>query len=135
VLAGLAAPTPAHADTATLTVHIRGVESDEGVLGCRIFAEGANFPDGGGLAGLTVAIADGSGTCTFRGLAAGTYAVAVMHDANRNGKLDKNFVGIPTEGYGVSNNRTYAMAAPRWSESALLLAAGQTRAITVKLRY
>jgi uncharacterized protein (DUF2141 family) len=27
-----------------------------------------------------------------------------MHDANDNGKLDRNFMGIPSEGYGFSNN-------------------------------
>ena len=37
-------------------------------------------------------------------LPAGKYAVQVMHDENDNGKLDANFMGIPTEGYGFSNN-------------------------------
>jgi uncharacterized protein (DUF2141 family) len=37
-------------------------------------------------------------------LPAGSYAVQVMHDQNDNGKLDTNFMGIPTEGYGFSNN-------------------------------
>jgi uncharacterized protein (DUF2141 family) len=37
-------------------------------------------------------------------LPAGTYAVQVMHDENGNGKLDTNFMGVPTEGYGFSNN-------------------------------
>jgi uncharacterized protein (DUF2141 family) len=37
-------------------------------------------------------------------LPAGTYAVQVMHDENDNGKLDSKFMGIPTEGYGFSNN-------------------------------
>ena len=39
-------------------------------------------------------------------LPAGTYAVQVMHDANGNDKLDTNFMGIPVEGYGFSNNPT-----------------------------
>ena len=37
-------------------------------------------------------------------LPAGSYAVQVMHDENDNGKLDSNFMGIPIEGYGFSNN-------------------------------
>lgn len=40
----------------------------------------------------------------FPGLAAGRYAVSVMHDENGNGKLDSNFIGMPTEGYGFSND-------------------------------
>jgi uncharacterized protein (DUF2141 family) len=34
----------------------------------------------------------------------GQYAVQVMHDENDNGKFDTNFVGLPIEGYGFSNN-------------------------------
>ena len=37
-------------------------------------------------------------------LPAGSYAVQVMHDENGNGKLDANFMGMPIEGYGFSNN-------------------------------
>jgi uncharacterized protein (DUF2141 family) len=37
-------------------------------------------------------------------LPAGQYAVQVVHDENGNGKLDTNFMGIPSEGYGYSNN-------------------------------
>ena len=40
----------------------------------------------------------------FKDLPPGTYAVQVMHDENENNKLDTNFLGIPTEGYGFSNN-------------------------------
>ena len=40
----------------------------------------------------------------FEDLPPGTYAVQVMHDENDNGKLDSNFLGIPSEGYGFSNN-------------------------------
>lgn len=36
----------------------------------------------------------------------GTYAVGAYHDANKNGKLDSNRLGIPKEYYGLSNNIT-----------------------------
>ena len=41
----------------------------------------------------------------FTDLPAGVYAVSVFHDENMNQKLDKNFVGVPKEEYGASNNR------------------------------
>ena len=34
----------------------------------------------------------------------GKYAVRYYHDENKNGKMDTNLVGKPTEGYGFSNN-------------------------------
>jgi len=61
--------------------------------------------------------------------------VAVVYDENGNGRLDKNFVGIPSEGYGVSNNRTYAMASPKWDESRFTLAAREAAVLRVSLRY
>ncbi len=47
----------------------------------------------------------------FEGLQPGTYAVRLMHDENDNGKLDRNLVGMPTEGYGFSNNPRVMRAA------------------------
>lgn len=43
-------------------------------------------------------------TFHFADLPPGTYAVKVMHDENGNGKLDTNFMGMPIEGYGFSND-------------------------------
>ena len=40
----------------------------------------------------------------FEDLESGAYAIKYIHDENANGKLDKNFMGIPKEGYGISNN-------------------------------
>ncbi len=42
--------------------------------------------------------------CRFRNIPKGTYAIAIFHDANSNGKLDTNFIGIPKEQTGTSNN-------------------------------
>ncbi|MEO6817582.1 MAG: DUF2141 domain-containing protein, partial [Edaphobacter sp.] len=49
-------------------------------------------------------------------LAAGQYAVTVYLDVNGNHKLDKNFLGIPKEPVGVSNNPKGHMGPPRFDE-------------------
>jgi len=51
-----------------------------------------------------VPAAQGEVKLQFKDLAPGAYAVQVFHDENGNNKLDSNFLGIPTEGYGFSNN-------------------------------
>ena len=51
-----------------------------------------------------VAATKGEMTLKFADLPAGKYAVQVMHDENGNNQLDANFLGIPSEGYGFSNN-------------------------------
>ncbi|WP_169720053.1 DUF2141 domain-containing protein [Dyadobacter alkalitolerans] len=49
-------------------------------------------------------------------LAPGRYALAVYHDLNSNGVLDKNFVGIPKEPYGFSKNFRPKFSAPKFED-------------------
>lgn len=133
------APGPVRAQAqaqASVRVDVSAFKNQKGKLGCRLFSSAAGFPDAttGGL-GVTSVIAGSSASCTFANLAPGTYAVAVMHDENDNGKLDKNFFGVPSEGYGVSNNHTYAMSSPKWDESKFTVAAGESKVLAVSLRY
>jgi uncharacterized protein (DUF2141 family) len=51
----------------------------------------------------------------------GTYAIAVFHDRNKNGKLDKNIFGAPTESYGFSNNARSTFSAPSFSAASFEL--------------
>ena len=46
----------------------------------------------------------GTQTVVFTELKPGAYAVITFHDENDNGKLDENASGLPTEGYGFSND-------------------------------
>jgi uncharacterized protein (DUF2141 family) len=65
-------------------------------------------------------------------LPAGDYAVQVMHDENENGKLDTNFMGMPIEGYGFSNN-PQVMRRAHFDEAKFALGA-TAASIIVRLR-
>ena len=119
---------------ATVKVRVGQFRSTDGFLGYRLVFTPAAFPEGPGKE-MRRSVQGERGVCTFTDLPAGTYAVSVMHDENGNGKLDKGVFGIPKEGYGVSNNKTYAMAAPKWSESKFSLGAGETKTLSIRLRY
>jgi len=68
--------------------------------------------------------ADPSGvTCRFGDVSEGTYVVSIGHDANGNRKVDTNFVGMPTEQWGVSKNVRPMLRAPRFEEAAFEVAA------------
>jgi uncharacterized protein (DUF2141 family) len=69
---------------ARVEVDVVGVRGDDGTIGCQLFASEAGFPrdTGAAIAKMRRPIAGGSAACVFSGLSAGTYAVAVMHDAN-----------------------------------------------------
>jgi len=70
---------------------------------------------------------------TFKNIPNGLYAVAVIHDENRNNKLDKNFLGIPKEGYGFSNNVRPKFRSANFEESKFEL--NGSKRIVVKLGY
>lgn len=59
-----------------------------------------------------------SAQATFM-LSPGSYAVAVLHDSNGNGRIDTNFIGIPKESVGTSNNPRPRFRAPNFAESTI----------------
>ena len=128
--------SPAFSESlSTVLIEVSGFKNTRGTLNCRMFSKAADFPDDEGIVTLRVPITGPNTSCSFSNVEPGTYAIAVVHDENGNGKLDKNFVGVPSEGYGVSNNKTYALSAPKWDESTFKLGATESKALQVKLRY
>jgi uncharacterized protein (DUF2141 family) len=65
-------------------------------------------------------------------LAAGTYSIAVFLDENGNKKLDTNWMGIPTEGYGYSQGARPKYRAATWAETKFSFTAAHTEQIEVK---
>jgi uncharacterized protein (DUF2141 family) len=49
----------------------------------------------------------------------GKYAISVLHDENENNKIDFNFIGIPKEGYGFSNNPKIMFGPPSFDDCAI----------------
>ena len=64
----------------------------------------------------------------------GRYAIGLFHDENGNGELDKNFLGIPTEGYGLSNNVRPRFATPSFDEVAFEVPA-DGRVVAIRMVY
>jgi uncharacterized protein (DUF2141 family) len=57
----------------------------------------------------------------FRDLPDGEYAISVIHDQNENGQLDKNFIGIPKEGFAFGNNAMGAFGPPSFEKAKVIL--------------
>lgn len=51
----------------------------------------------------------------------GEYAIAVYHDKNENGKIDTNFLGIPKEDYGFSNDARGRFGPASWQDSKFIV--------------
>ena len=130
------ADEPAPPTTATISVNVGTFRNQKGVLGCRLFRSPTGFPETStGTVEKRAAITGATARCDFTDVPPGVYAVSAMHDENDNRKLDKGFFGIPTEGYGVSNNHTHAMSAPTWDESKFVVEAGKNVGLGIGLRY
>lgn len=84
--------------------HILGVDSAKGKLYVQLFKGEDNYQKGNSAAITVVAAKSGSNTISFPNITPGEYALRFFQDENGNGKLETNFIGIPTEGYGFSNN-------------------------------
>ncbi len=72
--------------------------------------------------------------CDFEGIPSGTYALVVLHDENMNGKIDTNWLGVPKEGYGFSNDAKAASGAPSFSQTSFVYD-GTTLNLAITLRY
>jgi uncharacterized protein (DUF2141 family) len=70
----------------------------------------------------------------FNNVPAGTYAVFVFHDANTNNKMDKNFLGIPKEGYGASKNKLPFASAPSYNDNKFVVENKTITSLQIKIR-
>ncbi len=97
-------------------VEINGLRNVKGQMLWALFSSADAFPKKAdkAVARLTAKIAERQATCDFTGVVPGTYAVSVVHDENSNGKLDTNFIGMPREGVGASNDAKGHMGPPKF---------------------
>ncbi|GAB4037553.1 DUF2141 domain-containing protein [Spirosoma gilvum] len=98
-----------------LTIEVHNVQTLNGSVFIALFAAGKEFPSGKPIEGEKVAAASHSVQASFS-VEPGEYAIAVFHDENGNGQLDKRIFGIPKEPYGFSNNFRPKMSAPKFTD-------------------
>ncbi|MBN3921794.1 DUF2141 domain-containing protein [Nostoc sp. NMS4] len=119
-----------------LTVEIDGLKNKEGEVCASLFASSEGFPSDRDrvLQKQCTKITDNPFEITFNNLKAGSYAVAVFHDQNNDRTLNRNILGIPSEGFGFSSNPEIRTSAPKFSEAAFLVAGPDTN-IHIQLKY
>lgn len=139
VTLGLSPSVEAQAtSTATLTVHVTGARNAKGQIRATLFQGAKGFPSDASQAIQTQAADIDpqalSAQIVFTNLHEGVYAVSVFHDENMNRKFDKNFMGIPKEGYGASNHPKKKMGPPDFEETKFPVS-GQSQLLEIKLMY
>jgi uncharacterized protein (DUF2141 family) len=110
-----------------IRVEIDGLRNDKGQVLCAIYLSADGFPKRAdkALAHANSPISHAHAVCEFPDLNAGTYAISLFHDENSNGKLDTNFMGIPREGVGASNNAKGHFGPPKFDAAAFRFSGGR----------
>jgi len=129
-LAALFASCAAHAGDLNITVE--GVKNDQGQIMVALYDSADGFLKRTVKAGVAPA-ANGSTKVVVKDVPAGAYGFALFHDANGNGKMDKNMMGIPSEDYAFSNNALGNMGPPSFEQARFTVPAAGA-AVTVSLR-
>ncbi len=121
LVAALALGGTAEGKAAELSVEIAGIRSGQGSVFVAVHGSGSaeTFPDeAGAVYRVELPAASGSARFALLDVASGRYAIAAFHDENGNGELDTNMLGMPTEGFGISNDPDATFGPPGFEESA-----------------
>jgi uncharacterized protein (DUF2141 family) len=137
-LLSLSCAKPVHAEpTANLTVVVNGIQHQSGEICMRVFSSEKGFPmhDTSEVQSGCIKINGSTVKHIFSGLKPGDYAVAVVDDQNGDRKLNKDFFGIPREGFGLSRNPIVSVdtGTPSFHDASFKLNKNTT--ITIKMKY
>lgn len=117
--------------TSKLHIVVEGAENDKGKIFIALSPDKADYKKkDDAFKEAEVGIKNGVARHTFE-IPAGTYAVKVFHDENNNGELDTNFIGIPKEAVGFSNNPSL-MGMPSFEKVSFLVDGEKTMKIELK---
>ena len=103
----------------SMTIHVEGLREAKGQLMIFVYNNAEDFPTKRDRAvfSKSVPVTSASMEISFDSVTVGTYGVAVYHDENMNGKMDRHWYGPPKEGYGASNDATGTLGPPQFDDA------------------
>ena len=129
----------ASTNNADIRVEVVGFSDTRGRCACALYNQVEGFPSDRKRVYLNAVgeiREDHKALCDFKNVPTGTYAIAHFHDAKLTGKMEKNLVGIPQEGYGFSNNaKPHTRSTPSFRECAFQHSASQPTNLTINLQH
>ena len=132
-------PGMAFAQTSCPGIHVKilNISNSTGAVACALFESPAGFPTEflrSATNIMMIKIKHTQARCDFEDIPPGRYALGVIHDENMNGRLDSNRLGVPTEGYGFSNDAKAFLGAPSF-RAASFSYDGRSVEMTITLNY
>jgi len=118
-----------------IKVIVTNMRNKDGQIGFCLFRSSDGFPHPDKATIISfVKINSSSAEYTFTNIAPGTYAICVFHDENSDKILNTNFLGIPKEGVGVSNNVKGHFGPPKYDDAKFNFDQPE-QTITISLSY
>jgi uncharacterized protein (DUF2141 family) len=135
VTAGAVVPEALAANTGSVSITVSGLRNTKGYLRACITANARTFPncDRDPNAQKVSVDARNGTVLNFTGLPAGRYAIAVIHDENGDGKMNKTLM-LPKEGFGFSRDAPVRMGPPSFGSAAFDLGSGHINS-AIRIRY
>ena len=100
-----------------LTIKISNIEKIKGEIKVGVFNTDTNFlKEGHAIKNYSIKVENSTAVLTITDLPKGEYAITIYHDQNSDNECNRNFIGIPKEPYGFSNNVKPKMSAPKYED-------------------
>lgn len=110
------------AQNSNLSVIVSGIKNNTGILTVELYNSKGKFLKTS-YKTVSSTIKSNTATVTFIGIPKAEYTVMAYHDENNNGKLDKNFIGMPKEAVACSNNAKGFMGPPKYDDAKFTITA------------
>ncbi|MBO3098605.1 DUF2141 domain-containing protein [Gelidibacter pelagius] len=121
-------------DNPELTINVQNIKSLKGEIIIGVFNTDKDFlKEGVAIKNYTIAIDEATETIVISDLPKGEYAVSLYHDENSDKECNRNFLGIPKEGYGFSNNVKPKFSAPSYEDCKFTLS--ENKVLDIALRH
>jgi len=118
-----------------LTIFVKNINKVIGTINVAIFNNYTSFVNNGPVfKGAILPVNASSMVVPFDSIPKGIYSVAIFHDEDKNGVLNKNQLNMPIEGYGFSNNAAGTLGPPSFAQTKFVYS-GKNKSITIFLTY
>ena len=121
-------------ETHTLTLRINDIENSGGSMHIGLYINEETWLDiGSEYIPRVIPVYGEHMEVVYKNLPPGKYAISIFHDEDNNGKINKNFIGYPTEGFAFSKDVKVRFSAPDFEDCAIDLQSDTT--IEVHMDY
>ncbi|QNL22751.1 DUF2141 domain-containing protein [Hyphobacterium sp. CCMP332] len=115
-----------------LKVKVTGIKKIEGDLIIAVFDNENDYLEKP-VKAITIKVQNGVNEACFNALPSGIYAISVIHDLDKNGKLNTRLYGPPAEPYGFYNNVKGTFGPPAFENTSFQLKKDESKSATIHL--